>query len=111
MACDERQHAAFALDRQAFGARDDFDRVDASAGKAIDGVEHLERADQIELIDRRHDEDDDPARHWRVHYAAEAKRFASGTLAVAEFDGFLSEADVPPFDRMRVSLPSRGIIK
>ena len=80
----ERQHAALALDRQTLRVGDDLDRVDRPARKAIDRVEHLERSDQIELVDRRHDHDDDPTgRLWRhcghasTHYAAARKRFAS----------------------------------
>ncbi len=58
---EEGEHAPFALDGQAVRVRDDLDRVDRPPGEAIDGVEHLEGPHQIELVDGRHDHDDDPA--------------------------------------------------
>src|SRR5438034_4943790 len=58
---DERQHTALAVERQTVSVRDDLNRVDGPARQAIDGVEQLERANQIELINRRHDDHDDSA--------------------------------------------------
>jgi hypothetical protein len=89
----EGQHAALALDSQTVRARDHFNRVDSPARQAIDGVEHLEGANQIELIDGRHDDDDDPSArgvaahtglrrggcHASAHYAEPLMGFASGT--------------------------------
>ena len=57
----EGQHTTLALDRQIVRARDDLQRVNGSADQAIDRVEHVEGTYQIELIDRRHRDDDDPA--------------------------------------------------
>jgi hypothetical protein len=61
---DEGQHTALALDRQLVGVRDDLNRVDGPAREPVDGAEHLKGPDQIELIDRRDQNDDDPARRW-----------------------------------------------
>ena len=61
MAGDERQDAALPLDGQTARVRDDFNRVNGSAREAIDRVEHLKRSNQIELVDRWHNDDDDPA--------------------------------------------------
>jgi hypothetical protein len=111
---DEGQHTALALDRQTVAARDDLDRIDGPARKPIHRVEHLERSHQIELVDRRHDEDEDPAArrgpartgspgrggHASSHYAEAPSRFASGTSAMADFDGSVSEIDVPSSDTM-----------
>src|SRR5580704_8285124 len=58
---DEGQHATLTSDVQAIRIRNDLNRVDGPASKAIDRIEHLERPDQIEFIDWRHDDDDDPA--------------------------------------------------
>jgi len=58
---EEGQDAALPLDRQTVRVCDDFDCVDGPARKAIDRVEYLEGANQIELIDRRHDDRNDPA--------------------------------------------------
>jgi hypothetical protein len=102
---DEGQHTALALDRQVIRVGDDLNRVGGPARKAIDRVEHLEGPNQIELIDRRHDHDDDPAArggatparflgrggHASTHYLAAAKRFASGTCAMADFDGSVAQ--------------------
>jgi len=62
---DEGQHTALAIDGQAIRVGDDLNRVNLSTCKTIHRVEHLERADQIELIHRRHDGDDNPAARAR----------------------------------------------
>jgi hypothetical protein len=99
---DEGQHTAFALDCHTVRVRDDLNRVDGPARKPIDRIEHLEGPDQIELIDRRHGDDDDPAtepvgggRHVCTHYRARLNRFASGTSAMSDFGGSLSQNAVP----------------
>src|SRR5262245_13531113 len=72
MTGDERQHAAFTLDSGPVPARRDLDRVNGPAGGPIDEVEDLKRPDEIELVDRRHgDDDDSPA-------CREVTRAASG---------------------------------
>jgi hypothetical protein len=86
----ERQDAALALDGQAVCVRDHLNRVNVPARQAIHGVKHLERTNQIQLINWRHHNDDDAAArglgvHARfvvvgsnafTHYAAGLKRFA-----------------------------------
>ena len=75
------------------------------ARQAIDRVEHLDRADQVELVDRRHDHHDDAAaggggtrrrgpgggRHACRHYGV-ARRLAGkrNGARLADFDGSLS---------------------
>jgi len=54
----EGQYAAFAFDPQAVRVCHDFDVVQGLFRKAVDGVEHLEGADQVEFIDWRHHDDD-----------------------------------------------------
>ena len=60
----KRQHTALALERQTARVGDDLDRVDAPAGKAIDGAEHLQRPDEVELVDWWHDNRDDAPDRW-----------------------------------------------
>jgi hypothetical protein len=86
----EGQDTTLALDGQAVCGRDDLNRVNVPARKAINQVEHLERSHQIELINWRHHHDDDQAArgvatharflicgsHAFSYYAAGLKRFA-----------------------------------
>jgi hypothetical protein len=99
---DKGQDTAFALDCHTVRVRDDLNRVDGPARKPIDRIEHLEGPNQIELIDWRHGDDDDPAaqslggrRHVCTHYRARLNRFASGTSAMSDFGGSLSQNAVP----------------
>jgi hypothetical protein len=57
----EGQDATLALNDETIRIGDDLNRVNVPARKAIDRVEHLERANQIEFIDGRHGDDDDPS--------------------------------------------------
>src|SRR5262245_15484193 len=83
----KRQDAAFALDLQMARVRHHFNGVNVPAREPIDGIEHLQRSHQIELVDGRHDDDDNPAagqpsmwpdgfccvRHGSFHYASGTK--------------------------------------
>ena len=55
------QDAAFALDGQAVCVGDDLNRVNVPASKSIHRVENLEGSNQIEFINWRHYDDEDPA--------------------------------------------------
>jgi hypothetical protein len=61
MSSHEGQHATLAVHRETVCVRDHLNRVNGPACKAIDGVEDLERSNEIELIDWRDDDDDDAA--------------------------------------------------
>jgi hypothetical protein len=58
---DEGQNPALALNRQTVRIRNDLNRIYRPAGKAIDRAKHMERAHKVEFINRRNDDDDDPA--------------------------------------------------
>jgi hypothetical protein len=87
----EGQNTTLALDSQPVCVRDDLNAVNVPACKPIDGVEHLERSNQIKLIHWRHRDDDDPpaavmrtrsgvlaySSHGLGYYAAALKHFAT----------------------------------
>ena len=56
---EERQDARFAGYLQIFRGSDDVDGVDRPTGEAIQFAEDLQWADEVELIDRRHDDHND----------------------------------------------------
>src|SRR5438552_7750396 len=119
---DKGQHATLAGYVQAVRVRNDFNRVDSPASKAIDRVEHLERPDQIEFIDRRYDDDDDPTARWLAaqtlfrergghgltHYAAASAPSTSETRTMADFGASLSEIGRSSSRRMRLRVQSHG---
>jgi hypothetical protein len=58
---DEGQDATLALHGEGVCTSNNFNCVNGSARKTIHRVEHLERPDQIQFINGRYDNDDDPA--------------------------------------------------
>jgi hypothetical protein len=59
MLCHEGQHATLALDSFSVRVRDNLKRVNGSSREAVDRIEYLKRANQIELIDRGNNKDND----------------------------------------------------
>ena len=97
----EGQQAALAIHFKSFAVGHHFDGVDDLAGQAIDGAEHLQGANEIKFLYRRHDDDDDAAalarstsrwrsvavdrwRHRRCKYAAGFFALAIGGPCLAE---------------------------
>jgi hypothetical protein len=83
---DEGEDTPLPLHGQAVRGSDHFYGVDGPSRQAIDGMEDLERADQIELIDGRHGHHDNPAArpgfsrfgdHASLHYLALEKEGAN----------------------------------
>ena len=75
MARHEAQHAAFARHREIVAGGDDLNRINGSGREPIDRVEDLQRSDEIELVDRWHHNDDDPAaRGVAVHDSLTMRR-------------------------------------
>jgi hypothetical protein len=51
LAGDEREDTSFAVHCPFAAVRGQLDAINGTASEAIDRVEHLERADEVELVD------------------------------------------------------------
>src|SRR5262245_47581146 len=93
------QNSAFTFDGQMIGVCNDLYCVDGLARKTIDRVEDLERTNQIELVDRRHHNDDDsPGRFFGCGRAlltmpTHQKASQAGTSAMSDLGGIVAEFD------------------
>src|SRR5262249_8373758 len=58
---DESQHTTFTFDRQPVRVRSHLNRVNSPAREPIHRAENVEWSDQIEFIDRRYNDNDNPA--------------------------------------------------
>src|SRR6516164_2469697 len=58
---EKGEKPTFSLDVRPVCIGHNFDGIDLAAGQTIDRVEYLQRADQVEFVNRRYDDNHDPA--------------------------------------------------